>query len=336
MKRLFWLVLVLLPALAVQAADGEAAVHGFPAQGWTLGILIIAAAVIAYAFLALFRLVRLLDRDLQITKQKLAGTWVEPVPEPKPQPVAELEAVQASDEPGNVAIFFGAPKVAIEDEDTIALDHNYDGIRELDNDLPPWWTALFYGSIVFGIFYMFHFHVLGTGSSPAEQYVVSMEKAEAAKAARLEGPGEVLNATTVTLLADAGSLAAGEAIYTQNCLTCHGVYGQGLAGAGPNFTDKYWIHGGAIGNLYTTIRYGVPAKGMIAWKDQLPPEKIQQVASYILSLQGTDPADALPPQGDLYEPEVEEAPAEEEGEPQTETPDDQQASGEQREITANR
>lgn len=309
MKRLTWTLLTLFPALALRAQTGEAAVYDFPAYGWTLAIVLLAGVIVVYAFYALFRLARHLDAELQVARQKLAGTWVEP--EPEAPPVEAAEAAMA-EEPSAIATFFGRPKVAIEDEDTITLDHNYDGIRELDNDLPPWWTALFYVTIAFGVVYLAHYHVLRTGPSSAEKYETAMAKAEEAKLARQAG-GTELNASTVTLLTDASSLSAGEAIFMQNCMTCHGPQGQGLAGAGPNFTDEYWIHGGAIGDLYTTIRYGVPSKGMIAWKDQLRPVQIQQVASFILSLQGTDPPNALPPQGERYVPE--EAPS-----PEGETP----------------
>ncbi len=304
MKRLLALALTLLPTAALlqaqeAAASGEARSYGFPEYEYTLAIVLLAAGIVAYAFMALFRLVRHLDGELSIAKQKLAGTYVEP----EPEPVQLLPETEEAEAPSKLAEFFGGNTVAIEEEEKITLDHEYDGIHELDNDLPPWWTALFYATIAFGVVYLIHYHVLRTGPLSAEEYEIAMEKAEEARLERLASAGEQLNAKTVSMQTDAASLASGKDIYLTNCQTCHGPEGQGLAGAGPNFTDEYWIHGGAIGDLFTTIRYGVPTKGMIAWKDQLKPEQIEDVASYILSLQGTNPPNALPPQGERYIPE---------------------------------
>jgi len=297
MKRTFLLFASLMPVLTAKAATGE--VYDIPYFDWYLGVLVLAAVVIAWAFYALFKLTRYLDSELTTARQKLNGTWVEPVPVMEVEPEPELTVKEERS-----LMDLLQKSVPIEHEAAITLDHNYDGIKELDNDLPPWWTGLFFVTSAFAVVYMVHFHVLKTGDSSAEKYEKAVLLAETQREERLALAGDELNASTVTLLADEASLKAGKDIFMQNCMTCHGAEGQGLAGAGPNFTDPYWIHGGAIGDLYTTIRYGVPAKGMISWKDQLPPKHIQQVASYILSLQGTNPAGALPPQGELYTPEA--------------------------------
>jgi len=296
MKRILFLLTLSLPVLTAQAASGK--VYDIPYFDWYLGVIVLAGAVIAWAFYALFKITRYLDTELSIARQKLDGTWVEPVPVPELEPEPELTPKEERS-----ILDLLQKSVPIEHEAAITLDHNYDGIRELDNDLPPWWTGLFFVTTAFAVVYMVHFHVLKTGDLSAEKYEKAVLLAEAQKEARLAAAGDEINASTVTVLNDAGSLSAGKAIFMQNCMTCHGAEGQGLAGAGPNFTDAYWIHGGAVGDLYSTIRYGVPAKGMISWKDQLAPRQIQQVASYILSLQGTNPANALPPQGELYTPE---------------------------------
>jgi cytochrome c oxidase cbb3-type subunit 3 len=208
MKRLFTLALALLAPAALlraqEAASGEAISYGYPEYEWTLAIVLLAAGIIAYAFLALFRLVRQLDGELTVAKQKLAGTYVEPEPEVV-DIVVEPEQKEAA--PSKIAEFFGAPKVAIADEDAITLDHDYDGIHELDNDLPPWWTALFYVTIAFGVVYLVHYHVLRTGPTSSEKYEIAMAKAEEARMERLAGAGEQLNAKTVTMLTDAGTLA---------------------------------------------------------------------------------------------------------------------------------
>ena len=185
-------------------------------------------------------------------------------------------------------------------EADIDLGHEYDGIRELDNSLPPWWLWLFYGTIIWAAVYLWYYHVSDKGPSQEQEYIAAMEMGEAEKAKFLATQAEDIDEKTVTLLTAEADLAEGKEIYTANCLVCHGANGEGTVG--PNFTDKYWIHGGSINNLFTTIKYGVPEKGMISWKSQLRPGAMQKVASYILSLQGTNPPNQKAPQGDLYDP----------------------------------
>jgi cytochrome c oxidase cbb3-type subunit 3 len=185
-------------------------------------------------------------------------------------------------------------------ESDIDLGHEYDGIRELDNSLPPWWLWLFYGTIIWAAVYLWYYHVSAKGPNQEQEYIAAMEMGEAEKAKFLATQADAIDEKTVTLLTAEADLAEGKEIYTANCLVCHGVNGEGTVG--PNFTDKYWIHGGSINNLFSTIKYGVPEKGMISWKSQLRPGAMQKVASYILSMQGTNPPNQKAPQGDLYEP----------------------------------
>lgn len=110
--------------------------------------------------------------------------------------------------------------------------------------------------------------------------------------------GANVDENSVVVLTDAGAIAAGKGIYDGNCASCHGVAGEGLVG--PNLTDAYWLHGGGIKNVFKTIKYGVPAKGMIAWQNQLNPEAIQKVSSYIVTMQGSNPANAKAPQGEIW------------------------------------
>ncbi len=277
-------------------------------------------------------------------------------------------------------------------EKDVLLDQDYDGIKELDNDLPPWWLWLFYISIIWSIFYLIYFHVLGTGDSSEVEYLKEMnpqqeviisgakfsigyqspfytsveevtplsriqtalakEKEAAILAAQKEKEGggsaiQDLNfneimiaamrvassedldklktnfpeiwaeyqkgksvekekiigvkepAIVIQPLTDTGSLSAGEAIYITNCITCHGKLGAG--GIGPNLTDEYFIHGPTLSNMITTILNGVPAKGMISWRSILKEEQILQVASYILTLHGSNPPNAKAPQGEKAE-----------------------------------
>lgn len=188
--------------------------------------------------------------------------------------------------------------VPIEQEEEIALDHNYDGIRELDNNLPPWWKMLFYGSIVWSIGYLFYYHVSGEGVLQAEAYEIAMEEAEREQLERLANAPDLVNEENVEVLADASAIDKGKQIYTINCVACHGPLGEG--GVGPNFTDNYWIHGGGIVNIFKTIKYGVPEKGMISWQQQLKPTQMQQVASYIMTLEGTNPPNGKEPQGTIW------------------------------------
>lgn len=204
------------------------------------------------------------------------------------------------------------------------LNHDYDGIRELDNDMPSWWLYLFYFTIAFSVVYFVYYQVTKTGPSQAEEYLLEMNPesakefslgyhspyykkdagvpgAAAAAIAADKEKGEavtVLEVSQLEVLTDEESLKEGKAIYATNCAACHGANGEGIIG--PNFTDQYWIHGGNINDLVRIINVGVPAKGMIPWNKTLTPEKIHQVASYVLSLQGTNPPNGKAPEGELY------------------------------------
>ncbi|MEZ4909748.1 MAG: cbb3-type cytochrome c oxidase N-terminal domain-containing protein [Saprospiraceae bacterium] len=188
----------------------------------------------------------------------------------------------------------------MEKEQDIDLGHDYDGIRELDNSLPPWWVWLFYGTIFWGVGYIAYYHITGKGPNQKQEYIAAMEAAEEQKALFLSTQANAIDETNVTLISDEASLAAGKEIYVANCAVCHGQSGEGLVG--PNMTDKYWIHGGSINDIFKTIKYGVPEKGMISWKSQLNPKAMQNVASYLLTFQGTNPANQKAAEGELYEP----------------------------------
>ncbi|QSE96304.1 cbb3-type cytochrome c oxidase N-terminal domain-containing protein [Fulvivirga lutea] len=193
--------------------------------------------------------------------------------------------------------------VPVEEEETVLLDHNYDGIRELDNHLPPWWKWMFYLSIVFAVVYMLGYHVIGNMPLQLEEYKAEVYAAnEAAKARLANAPVENVDANSVVAITDAASLQKGKQIYLNNCSQCHKDLGEG--GIGPNLTDDYWLHGGDISSVFTTIQKGVPEKGMISWEPLLSPTQMQNVASYILTLRGTNPPNAKEPQGELFVPEV--------------------------------
>lgn len=195
-------------------------------------------------------------------------------------------------------------RVDVDKEELVMLDHNYDGIRELDNNLPPWWKYLFYATILFSVVYLIRFHVTGTGPSSEEEYIAQMEAALANKAESMADEGEQITEDNVVYVVEAKSLEKGAAIYKGNCATCHGDLGEG--GTGPNLTDEYWIHGGSMKDIFSTIKYGVPEKGMIPWESQMSPENMQAVASYIKSIAGSNPPGAKDPQGEIYVGESEE------------------------------
>ncbi len=189
----------------------------------------------------------------------------------------------------------------LEKEQELLLDHDFDGIKELDNKIPPWFNFLFYGTIIWGIIYLVVFHVLGTGQTQSAEYSEEINQAAIERQILIK-TGAFLNEETVVELKDAVALSEGKEIFSKNCVTCHAADGGGIVG--PNLTDDYWIHGGGIKNIFTTIKYGVPAKGMISWQTQLDPKKIQAVASYVISLHGTKPANPKAPEGTLYVPPV--------------------------------
>lgn len=188
--------------------------------------------------------------------------------------------------------------VPIEREHEILSHHDFDGIRELDNSLPPWWLNLFILSIIWAGLYMYYYHWGGNGPSSAQEYEMAVERAEKEQAIALAGLGQQVDESNVVALTESGDLSEGELIFKNICAACHGPSGEGTVG--PNMTDEYWLHGGGIKNIFRTIKYGVPEKGMISWQAQLTPKDIQKVASYILTLQGTNPPNGKAPQGEIW------------------------------------
>lgn len=185
----------------------------------------------------------------------------------------------------------------VEEEAGMDLGHDYDGIRELDNKLPPWWLFGFYCTMIFGVVYLWRYHVAHTAPLQAEEYRIAVLEASIQKEAYLKKAANSVDETTVKLLTDGADLEAGKAVFQTTCFACHGKNGEG--GVGPNLTDAYWLHGGSIQELFKTIKYGWPDKGMKSWKDDFSPVQIARIASYVKSLGGTNPPNAKPPQGTL-------------------------------------
>lgn len=190
----------------------------------------------------------------------------------------------------------------IEKEADIMLDHNYDGIRELDNHLPPWWKWMFYITIVFAVVYLFVFDVLNTLPTQLQEYDNEVAYAQQ-QALKLQASNPVvsIDENSVEATTDALALADGKQTFLTTCASCHRKDGGG--DIGPNLTDAYWLHGGSIKDVFKVVRHGVAGTNMIAWEGVISPEKIKNVSSYVLTLQGTSPTNPKKPQGDLFKPE---------------------------------
>lgn len=188
--------------------------------------------------------------------------------------------------------------VPMENEGQFLLHHDYDGIKELDNVLPPWWVYLFYGTIVFSIIYLVRFEILGAPNQEMElQNEMAQAKIEVTE--YMKTAPDMMDEKSVTLLTDKEDLAEGKIIFTTNCVACHRADAGGQIG--PNLTDEQWILGGGIKNLFHTITNGGrDGKGMIAWKGTLKPKEIQAVASYVISLKGSNPKDPKAPDGEIW------------------------------------
>ena len=196
----------------------------------------------------------------------------------------------------NILDTFNA-SVSIEDEKDILLDHDYDGIKELDNNLPPWWKYGFYITILVAVIYLSHYHLAQTGDLQDAEYNKSVAKAKTEIAEYIKNAASNVDENTVTLLSGE-DIQKGKEIYISNCAACHGKSGEGTVG--PNLTDNYWLHSGGLSDIFKSIKYGWVDKGMKSWKEDLSPMQIAQVSSFIKSINGSNPPNAKAPQGELY------------------------------------
>jgi cytochrome c oxidase cbb3-type subunit 3 len=190
----------------------------------------------------------------------------------------------------------------LEEEKNIELDHDYDGIRELDNHLPPWWKLLFYATIVWSLGYLIVYHVFNSLPLSTDEYQNELtQAAEDAKVFLASQPAAVIDENTLVYTKDDAILAKGKGVFISSCVPCHRNDGGGNT-IGPNLTDQYWIHGGEIKNIYVTIKNGVIEKGMPMWGKAMSPQDVKAVSFYVMSLQGSNPANAKAPQGILFTP----------------------------------
>lgn len=212
------------------------------------------------------------------------------------------------------------------------LDHDYDGIQEMDNNLPKWWLYLFIFTIGWSVLYMLYYHVFDLGYLQEDEYRQEMDRnyvrvspsdlkvlgilpeyhspyhnprGDATPYSLLalvqKGARIMMTAATdtVTYIAvdEPVSISDGQKIFLKDCAQCHGKLGEG--GVGPNLTDDYWLHGADVSSIVRSVKYGYPAKGMISWLGTLKEEDIIKAASFILTLRGTNPPNGRAPQGDL-------------------------------------
>ncbi len=272
-----------LSALAQEAASTAAPAAPTTINGLTPMVFYLMVGVIAVEILILVALVYQLRFLMGLEKERVV--------------VQEAKAASAKPKEG---WWWKLNKAAsVEKEQDIDLSHDYDGISELDNKLPPWWTVAFGITILFSVVYLYRYHVAHTAPLQIEELEIAIKKGEAEKAAYLAKTAGNVDENTVTML-DAAGIASGKTLFAANCIACHGNAGEGNA-VGPNLTDDYWLHGGSINDIFKTIKYGVTEKGMRSWKDDLSPVQMAQLSSYIKSLKGTNPANAKEPQGELFE-----------------------------------
>jgi cytochrome c oxidase cbb3-type subunit 3 len=195
--------------------------------------------------------------------------------------------------------------VPVEAEKSIELDHSYDGIKELDNHLPPWWKGLFYGTIAFAVGYLVIFHMIDSLPLQQQEYENELTNAEeSVRAFRASQPQAEIDENALIFKADAAIIEKGKSVFmSNNCGACHRNDGGGNT-IGPNLTDSYWLHGGEIKNIFHTIKNGVVEKGMPAWGKAMSAQDVRNVAFFVMSLEGTNPPNAKPPQGEIFKVNV--------------------------------
>lgn len=286
MKRLIYLLAILSIPTATYAQEAIPAVSsGNFLTNLTIGIFIIFALILLLVSWVLLKVVKTISQEmLNPTKLLIKGDvrleWEEWAAQEKSKPSIWNKMLSLK---------------PLSEEKDLMLDHDFDGIYELDNPTPPWFMWLFYATIFFGIAYIINYHVLEYGKMQDEEYAIEMNEAKAAKAAFLAKSANQIDENSVKEDLSAAILNSGKSLFNANCISCHGDQGQGLVG--PNLTDKFWIHGGSIQNIFKTIKYGVPEKGMISWEKTMTPKQMAELANYIVSLKGTNPPNPKAAQG---------------------------------------
>jgi cytochrome c oxidase cbb3-type subunit 3 len=286
MKRLIYTIAILLTGSSLWAA--ETPVGG--STGNTFSEVVVILFLIALLFLVVSLV---LLKTVQVMANEIKNPALLPVEEPaRMMEYSEWEATEKTSTNIWSKLMGLRP---ISEEKDLMMDHDFDGILELDNPTPAWFMGLFYATITFAVVYLLNYHVFEWSPLQDEEYAIEMKAADVEKAAFLAKSGNLIDENSVKLSTDPGELAAGKAIYLQNCVACHGTLGEGSIG--PNLTDDSWIHGGTVNAIFKTLKYGVPEKGMIAWEKILSPKQTSDLSNYILSLQGSNPPNPKAPEG---------------------------------------
>lgn len=278
MKNLKLTIIFLSIALLGNAQAGQATTSSIPFSHIILGMVIIIFSLILFLLVFVLKvMVDVLKKQMQkeplLVEVDDRTTW---------EKLLSLKPISA--------------------EKNMELDHDFDGIKELNNPIPYWFNVLFYGTIVIGITYFFVYHVYDLAPLQAAEYEIAMKEAEIEKAEYVKRAGNLVDESNVKLITDKSKITEGANLFTAKCAVCHGNNGEGKVG--PNLTDEYWIHGGDIQSVFKTIKYGVASKGMVAWQNSMNGGQMQELASFVLSLQGTKPAGAKEPQGEKAVPVV--------------------------------
>lgn len=250
------------------------------------GFFVITGILILVTAFSMLKVIHLLTRQAAEERAKKLGI------EYKPEPTFWENLWQKSND-----------FVPLEmEKELLMADHSYDGIQELDNHLPPWWTGLFYLTIAFSVVYLLLFHVFD--SLPLSKGEYDNEVAYANKQlTKNQGANPVvaIDENNVGAVTDAQALAEGKQVFLNTCASCHRKDGGG--DIGPNLADEYWIHGGTLNDVFKTIKHGASGTNMIAWDGAISPEKMKNVANYVMTLQGTKPENPKKPQGNLFKEE---------------------------------
>lgn len=291
MKKLLSVLITLaLPVVTIAQVQAPAATTSNASGNFYMEILIsvfvLTALLILVAALSMLKAFRVIAEEMINPKP-----YVDPELIPA-QLNSDLKEEKAAS-PGIWTKLLGLKPLS--EEKDIMMDHQFDGISELDNPTPAWFMWLFYSTIAFAFVYLMYYHVLDYGMMQEEEYAVEMTAAKADREVFLASSANNIDEATVKVNQDPATLEAGKSLYATNCVACHGDKGQGTVG--PNLTDPYWIHGGTIGSIFKTIEYGVPEKGMISWEKTLSPKQMSDVSNYIISLKGSNPANGKAPQG---------------------------------------
>jgi len=288
MKRLILFSIGLVSSFATQAQDDTASTGNDPLVKFYLvvGFIFAVSLLVLLALIYLLRVINILAEKAARENAERSGKVYQPAP----------SLFQSFWDTINGFV----PK---EKEATLVMDHNYDGITELDNHLPPWWKWLFYVTIIWGVFYLLTYHIFNSLPLQTTEYNTEVASAELEmQKLNAANPGAKIDEATVEATTDAKMLENGKSTFLNTCSSCHRKDGGG--DIGPNLTDEYWKHGGSIKNVFKTVNNGVPGTNMVAWGGVMSPEAIRNVASYVLTLQGSNPANPKKAEGDLYKPEA--------------------------------